>query len=647
MKRFIAVTLILVTILSLAGCGKSYAPWVDGNAKEIEGEVFVDKIDGLPEDFIRGADVSSLIALENSGVKYYNFDGEEQDLLLTMAGAGFNYVRIRVWNDPYDSAGNGYGGGNCDIENAVAIGKRATEYGMRVLIDFHYSDFWADPKKQMAPKAWESMTIDEKSAAIYEYTAESLRTLKNAGVDVGMVQIGNETTNGFCGEDAWANMAKLMSSASSAVRDFNKKVLIAIHFTNPEGKKYNRFAKLLDVNGVDYDVFATSYYPFWHGTLENLTEQLSNVVELYDKKVMVAETAYAYSIEDFDGDANTIGQTLTYDKVYPFSVQGQADAISDVIAATAAVGENALGVFYWEPAWITVPGDSLEAREEKWEEFGSGWAASYASEYDPKDAGVYYGGSACDNQALFDAGGHPLESLKTFGYVYMGATTDERIDTVENAYISVRLRNPVALPETVEALYNTGETKTVSVTWDNVDLDAMSNGEVATYTVEGTAEGVPVKCFVSMEEENYVENFSFENRDRTMWKIASIAAGVQTDFQEKTTDAKSGSYSLHYWNENAVEFTVEQTVTGLKNGNYSFSLSLQGGDAVNAEMFIYAVSGGELYRTDTAVDGWVNWQTPKIENISVTDGEVTVGAYIKCDGGGWGTLDDFLLNPVE
>ncbi|NLC78838.1 MAG: cellulase family glycosylhydrolase, partial [Ruminococcaceae bacterium] len=601
----------------------------------------------LPEDFIRGADVSSLIALENSGVKYYNFDGDEQDLLLTMAEAGFNYVRIRVWNDPYDSAGNGYGGGNCDIENAVAIGKRATEYGMRVLIDFHYSDFWADPKKQMAPKAWESMTIDEKSAAIYEYTAESLRTLKNAGVDVGMVQIGNETTNGFCGEDAWANMAKLMSSASSAVRDFNKKVLIAIHFTNPEGKKYNRFAKLLDVNGVDYDVFATSYYPFWHGTLENLTEQLSNVVELYDKKVMVAETAYAYSIEDFDGDANTIGQTLTYDKVYPFSVQGQADAISDVIAATAAVGENALGVFYWEPAWISVPGDSLEAREEKGEEFGSGWAASYASEYDPKDAGVYYGGSACDNQALFDAGGHPLESLKTFGYVYMGATTDERIDTVENAYISVRLRNPVALPETVEALYNTGETKTVSVTWDNVDLDAMSNGEVATYTVEGTAEGVPVKCFVSMEEENYVENFSFENRDRTMWKIASIAAGVQTDFQEKTTDAKSGSYSLHYWNENAVEFTVEQTVTGLKNGNYSFSLSLQGGDAVNAEMFIYAVSGGELYRTDTAVDGWVNWQTPKIENISVTDGEVTVGAYIKCDGGVWGTLDDFLLNPVE
>ncbi len=159
--------------------------------------IYVEPIPDLADGFIRGMDVSSILAEEKSGVKYYSADGTEQDVFTTMAQAGVNYARIRVWNDPYDANGNGYGGGNNDLATAIELGKRATQNGMKVCIDFHYSDFWADPSKQMCPKAWEGMSVDEKSDALYEYTKDSLTQLLDSGVDVCMVQVGNETNNGM------------------------------------------------------------------------------------------------------------------------------------------------------------------------------------------------------------------------------------------------------------------------------------------------------------------------------------------------------------------------------------------------------------------------------------------------------------------
>ena len=168
----------------------------------VAANISVKKISGLPDDFITGADVSSFLSLINSGAKFYDADGNEltnQGFFDLLATGGTNYIRLRVWNDPYDADGNGYGGGNNDLEAAKVMGQYATKAGMKVLIDFHFSDFWADPAKQQAPKAWSDMTHDEKLEAISTYTTESLKYLLDNGVDVGMVQIGNETTNGFCG----------------------------------------------------------------------------------------------------------------------------------------------------------------------------------------------------------------------------------------------------------------------------------------------------------------------------------------------------------------------------------------------------------------------------------------------------------------
>ena len=235
-KRWIAY--LLGAALLLSACGPKELPET-GNAGVSSDTLYVEKVENLPEDFIMGMDASCVPALEAGGVKYYDHDGNEKDVYQILSENGINYIRVRVWNDPFDAEGNGYGGGNCDIENAIAIGKRATEQGMKLLVNFHYSAFWADPGKQMAPKAWRGMKIEEKCDALYRYTKDSLQKLVDAGVDVGMVQIGNETNGAMCGESSsalggWKKIMELMNAGSKAVREVCPDALVAVHFANPE-----------------------------------------------------------------------------------------------------------------------------------------------------------------------------------------------------------------------------------------------------------------------------------------------------------------------------------------------------------------------------------------------------------------------------
>ena len=320
-------------------------------------DIYVEPVEGISDDFIRGMDASAVLVLENSGVKYYNFDGEEQDVFKTLSEAGVNYIRLRVWNDPYDENGNGYGGGNNDLPTAIELGKRATEYGMKVCIDFHYSDFWADPKRQHAPKAWEGMEIDEKCDALYDYTKDSLTQLLDEGVDVEMVQVGNEINNGMAGEYYLPNVTQLLKSGTKAVREiadtYNKDIQVVIHYTNIESNgEIDSLASNLQNNDVDYDIMGLSYYPFWDGSFDNMQRISKYIQKTYNKKVMIAETSYCYTSEDGDGSGNSLVGTDDIVKGYPATVQSQATMVRDVCAAANEAGLE--GVFYWEGTWIPV-----------------------------------------------------------------------------------------------------------------------------------------------------------------------------------------------------------------------------------------------------------------------------------------------------
>lgn len=648
-KALLAAVSAAVMIMGSFGFNQTAAEAAP--SEPVKGDIFVERIPGIDDDFIKGVDVSSIIALEDSGVKFYNKAGKKQDIFKTLEQSGVNYVRVRIWNDPYDSKGNGYGGGNNDIEKAIEIGKRATASGMQVLMDFHYSDFWADPAKQQAPKSWANLNFEDKKKALHNFTADSVQAMLDAGVDVGMVQIGNETNGSVAGEKDWTKMSQLFNEGSRAVRAVDPDILVALHFTNPETTgRYVSIAKTLKDNKVDYDVFASSYYPFWHGTLTNLTAVLKNVADTHDKQVMVAETSYAYTAEDGDGHGNTApkssGQTLNY----PITVQGQAHAIRDVAAAVAKVGDAGLGVFYWEPAWIPVaPDKKLKKSKMIWEKYGSGWATSYAAEYDPEDAGEWYGGSAVDNQALFDFYGRPLPSLDLFKYLETGAIAPLKIDEVKDLSLSLIEGETVVLPETVTAIYNDRSTGSVAVVWDNEALKQAVSSGAGSYVIEGKlTDGHLVKANLQISPKNYVKNAGFENSDRSMWEITHRNGTVaHTSYQNKASDAKSGNYSLHFYSADTIDFQVEQTITGLEPGYYKLSAFVQGGDAASSEMYIYAEAAGQRYTMNTSVKGWANWNQTEIGAIPVEDGTLRIGGSVKANGGAWGSLDDFSLYRVQ
>lgn len=642
-----------------------------------EAGVYVEPVEDLPEDFIRGVDISSVLAEEESGVVYYNGDGHEEDLFELLAEHGVNYIRVRVWNDPYDADGNSYGGGTNDTAHAAEIGRRAANYGMKLCVDFHYSDFWADPSKQMCPKAWEGMEIEEKAAALGSFTKDSLTQIIDAGANVGMVQIGNEINNGIAGEKEWSRKRKLLSAGAAAVRETaaqtGSDILVAVHFTDINDKAgIMNMAEKLELEGkeIDYDVFAVSYYPFWHGTMENLTAVLKEIASTYGKKVMVAENSYPYTTGDGDGSGNSIGESNVLPE-YPATVQGQANEIRDVCAAVAAVGEPALGYFYWEPAWIPVgvweegadDADQVYAANQKiWEEHGSGWASSYAGSYDPDDAGRYYGGSSWDNQALFDYSGHMLESLNVFKYLHCGTIVEKQVESIPDVEVSLSLGAETVMPDTVDVIFNDRSVIPVAVEWDEDAVTQIDTSRSGSYDVTGTfmiavtetdapeavfsdevidtLQAIRPVAHVNVAQINLIANSSFEDVDTSMWEIT----GEGTDFQDKDSDAHSGALSLHFWSTGDVDFTVQQTLTGLEPGTYEFGLYIQGGDADGAQIFIFSDNGTDNLTQDTEVTGWCDWHDPVISGITVgDDGTLTVGASVKAPAKAWGTLDDFYL----
>ncbi|MBQ7920728.1 MAG: glycosyl hydrolase 53 family protein [Lachnospiraceae bacterium] len=639
-----------------------------------DSDYYVERVDNLSEDFITGVDVSSYLSIKNSGGKYYDFDGNElsdQGFFDLLAESGVKYVRIRVWHNPTDGNGNSYGGGANDLETAKKIGQWVTGAGMKVLVDFHYSDFWADPGKQTAPKAWANMDLATKLTTVENYTRESLQYLIDAGVDVGMVQVGNETNNGVAGEMVvvtgegdnavynYSNMAAIFSAGSKGVRSVaeanGKDILVALHFTNPEASgRYASYAAYLDEYNVDYDVFATSYYPYWHGTLENLSSVLSHVADTYDKKVMVAETSWVRTLEDGDGHTNTITAGSTgISMPNEVSIQGQMTSVSNVIKTVAGIGENGIGVFYWEPAWIPVQyydgsdANVLAQNRALWEQYGSGWASSFAANYD-EGAAQWYGGSAVDNEGLFDFNGKALESLNVFKYVYTGTTAPVYATSVTAASVTAELRQEVTLPAKGTANFVDGSTAEVGVTWNQAELQDAINHGVGQYTISGTAtvggENFTVTCQLTITPVNLLENPSFEGSEMNMW----VADNSCISRKSEGGNYRSGTYAMHFWSADAVEYVVTQTVT-LPKGTYKYGGYLEGGDAgENAVFKIFATVGGQTLEADTGVSGWQSWDNPEIGEIVVSENntQVVVGFKATAAAGAWGAWDDMYLYRV-
>lgn len=358
--------------------------------------------------FIKGMDLSTLLELERCGAKYYE-DGKEKDILDIMKEHDVDTIRLRLWNDPKSEDGEPYGAGNNDLAETIAIGKKVTDAGFGVLLNFHYSDFWADPGKQIKPKAWRNFGVDELEQAVYDFTLENLTKIIEAGVNVTMIQVGNELSNGLLWPEGkvpnYDNIAKFVNAGIRACRKVNADIPIMIHLDNGGNNElYVRWFTNFIERGEEFEYIGLSYYPFWHGSLDQLEFNMNDIAKRFNKDLIIAEVSMGFTMDSYQeyeklADSERKGYATKPELVekidYPMTIEGQADFTKDFLNRVAnVVDDHGKGFFWWEPAWIPVP--------------GSGWATPASLKYmnDPGPCGNEWA-----NQALFDYDGNVLPAL--------------------------------------------------------------------------------------------------------------------------------------------------------------------------------------------------------------------------------------------
>ncbi|MET9764293.1 arabinogalactan endo-1,4-beta-galactosidase [Streptomyces sp. NPDC006372] len=336
---------------------------------------------------IKGADISSLAKSEAKGGVYRNGSGVAGDALTILKSSGMNYARLKVWVNPAD----GYN----DKARVLAMAKRVKAQGMKLLVDFHYSDFWADPGRQDKPAAWAGHSYGQLRADVYNHTYDVLNALKAQCTTADMVQVGNEINGGMLWNEGstsdWTQLAGLLNSGYDAVKAVNSSTTVALHLAKGGDLDGTRWwFDNARSHGVKFDAIGLSYYGYWHGALADFQTTLDDAAARYGKPVFVAETAYPFRLDSEDAHENIINTGDELVSGYPASVAGQTRWMNDVASIVEAVpGGRGLGIFYWEATWTAVG--------------GNGW--------DPTDAAS---GNAWENQALFGYDDRALSSTSWF-----------------------------------------------------------------------------------------------------------------------------------------------------------------------------------------------------------------------------------------
>jgi arabinogalactan endo-1,4-beta-galactosidase len=325
-----------------------------------------------------GADVSTLQRSLDLGAKYYDASGAQADPYDILKSKGVNYIRLRIWNNP----ASGYNNKAKVLQQA----KAAKAKGLKLLVDFHYSDTWADPGKQYPPAAWASHSLSQLQTDVYNYTYDVCNSLKAQGTTPDSVQIGNEINvgmlwpNGKVTNNNFAPVAGLLKQGYNATKACNSGTQVIIHTADADSDANARwFYDGIKAQGVTWDITGLSYYCMWHGTLANLYSVITDVKSRYGKPVVIAETAYQFTTGNADSTGNSIPGTVLCDS-QPASWAGQATQFTYVQNTARSAG--AIGVFYWEPTWYAIA--------------GNGW--------DP--ANISSSGDGWDNMATFDWTGH-------------------------------------------------------------------------------------------------------------------------------------------------------------------------------------------------------------------------------------------------
>lgn len=360
MKYFI----ILIALFSLPSCASQ--------DKNIINENTITNIEGnninTTAKFYYGADLSYVNEMEDCGTIYKGVNDVAKDPFKIFAEAGTNIVRVRLWNNPTWTNYSNYD----DVKKTIS---RAKVEGMKVLLDFHYSDTWADPTHQEVPAAWLNVVNNTQvlGDSVYNYTHKILTNLSNANLLPDMVQIGNEINpmilqHGTLQATDWTRNSFLINKGIKAVRDVssekNKKIEVVLHIAQPENGLW--WFNLATKNGVtDFDIIGLSYYPKWSTyKLDNVSTAFKTLTSTYKKPLIVVETAYPFTLDDADSNTNILGADSLISG-YPATQQGQLDFLNKLAEIIKSSGGE--GLIYWEPAWVSTPCETLWGQGSSWD----------------------------------------------------------------------------------------------------------------------------------------------------------------------------------------------------------------------------------------------------------------------------------------
>nr|WP_315464756.1 glycosyl hydrolase 53 family protein [uncultured Rhodoferax sp.] len=627
---------------------------VFAQAQTQPGKVTVEPVSNLRTDFIMGADVSILHEMEKRGARYADQHGNRKDALEILKDNGVNWVRLRLWHTPVyaesviengrvvGQKGQAVGGGNNDLEVTVKLAKRAKALGLKYLLDFHYSDFWADPDKQHKPAAWRKLKGAALEQAVYDYTRQVMLRLAQEQAFPDMVQIGNELNGGLLWPDGKtfkshpdeeiggnAGFVNLLRAGIRATREVEagvhpgRRMQIAIHLADGgKNELYRRVFDLLTTEKVDYDLIGMSFYPYWHGTIEDFQTNADEISARYGKEVILMETAYAYTLDNGDNWPNLFNASMQKSVGYKATVQGQTSVMRDLIQAVAKVpGGRGAGLFYWEPLWYGMNGVGWRTGE------GNGW----------------------DNQAMFDAKGQALPSLAVFKRVRESAGPEQTPVVVGQGPVELtafvgELWSP---PASVKVSFSDDAVRPVYIDWQ--DLPAKALDQVGTFQLKGEAVSMDLKVTAHVTvvpRRNMVEDDSFESGNLKYWTLTGSTAAVSNE--RNPGNAHSGIQSLHYWSSDPFQFEAVHRFEQLKPGTYTLKAwAAGGGGEKTLELFARDCGGAGRKAASWTNTGWQKWTQAVVKDIKVSDGSCTIGVTVDSKPGVWGNVDDFELIREE
>ena len=518
----------------------------------------------MKQDFIKGMDISSYPEMIDKGYRYYDYEGKEVNLIDFAMSQGFNYGRLRIWNEPQNvPEANGY----CDLEHTKQMAHEIKKRGMGFLLDFHYSDWYADPGKQIKPLEWEGLDNDGLVMAVYDFTRHVLQELDHAGTYPDMVQIGNEIRCGMIWPegktDNWPMLARLINAGIKAVRDTQKQRDTRVVLHLDQGGRYYYLEEWFDnclSHGVtDFDIIGLSYYAFWYGGYHDVKNAMEKLADRYHKPLILAEVAHGY---------RTIKDGL-YDKPqeelsgFPSSPKGQKEVMELVMCITANItGNKGLGVFYWEP--FCIPGGIDDK-----------WALSMSL--------VDQNGKAMEGIKAFQENPYEFDSTK-----YVKLYAPEKIRLTED------MTDVLAehLPGEIKALRFDGNMDRLPVVWDErIELKSGAVNEI-TGICNGQTVTIQVEVVNDANSVNLIANGTFGDGLKG-WDIEKTDC-VDVQIREQTAfEFPYDAYHYLYIKGNdKFAFHMSHRIKINKNGRYQLSLSFMGDNTTGVNVGMYISAGG-------------------------------------------------------